>query len=259
MVAKQTVVREATSKSTEKTSLAEPHIRTCMKKITEFSVIKPIRAIVAPAGKYNTLIQSFTIPGELLSAASRGDVSAGLTLFKGIANCYPVSLNEEKLNVFEPPAQCAAISKDMYRNRFALLESLAKTGDVAAQTMYALQGSAVANMQLRSKDPFEVEQGRHLMGKVKQFAHSSAREGSKDSIIFLIGAYQNGLFGPAEPAKSYPYLIAMNKNFPTEVPSAMLKSVEISLAPSDIITARAIAFDCPDETLRSSLANPFVN
>lgn len=216
-----------------------------------------IRDVRANSNPKYSLFNTLRNPNEMLASAQRGDGFAAIALFKGIVNCYPASLSENKLEKYTPAEICSGISKELYRSRFDILEKLAAAGSIEAQTFYSINGSGVARSLLKSRDPFEVHQAKKMMALVERFAITSAQEGSKDSINLLISAYYHGHFGAPDYSKAYLYASAMSKEYPGEVPSKLMQTLEKGADKSDTAFQAADVSNCHQDFPNDQLSNPF--
>lgn len=210
-----------------------------------------LRQVLLPSPKLESLSElAFRAPQEVRAKASEGDALAAVAFFKMALSCA-FGPNEAT----GKPTSDGCSSGITRSEAFSILEKAAESGNVEAQTTFALNALPYANSLQRKATNEAMAEAVRLRKQSEFYGAAAAKSGSAEAMSFMARSYLTGMFGARDVEKGYLYLLPLSEQDHSQPVTELMQSVSRNLSPAAKANAQMAAFGCgPDPAL---LVNPF--
>lgn len=194
--------------------------------------------VAVPEGPVDQVVR------ELTPRANSGDADAALGLYRKLDQCFSAThkeINAEQLAIiselgagaqYEKQAlsaqkDCISDGTSDFDSRGHWLERAAAYGSLEAQLIYATDIDAFFPTPSEMiRDPGALENYKR---KSVRYMTDRAASGNIDSMIWLAGAYENGIMLERSPVNSYAYYRAADMAMPGIFPNEMISNLRARL------------------------------
>lgn len=150
-------------------------------------------------------------PSTWITKAKQGDARAALAVYETLTSC--LNFSDASTNGIDDPARrsimlstdCRTIPKDLSRDKLALLQPAADTGNPLARLVYAMEAIKLSRISSTTGTP---SISSATSEKARTYLEDAATYGIKEAYIQLFVASDRGTFGQPDTTPAAAYLMA---------------------------------------------------